>query len=147
MTQKTNPMVAAIPFVARSGLEVLAMRRGHAKCLLPFEGNGNHIGTVYAGALFTLAEFPGGLIFLASFDIQRYFPVVKSFDLQFKRPAKGDVSIEINLSEEEIKRIEADADEHGKGEFILEGELKTADGTVVATSQGVYQIRSTQKKP
>lgn len=132
----------SIQFVRNSGLRVLELRRGHVKCLMPFEGNGNHIGTMYAGALFTLAEIPGGALFLSSFDISRFFPVVKALDLRFLKPATGDVTIELSLDEERLAAIAAEAAGRGKAEFVLEGELKLADGTVVAASHGIYQIRS-----
>lgn len=134
-----------IKFVANCGLKVVELRRGYVKCAVPFAGNGNHIGTMYAGALFTVAEIPGGALFLSSFDMTRYAPIVKEMNLRFLKPAKADVTIEVSLSEERIAEISAEADAKGKAEFILEGEIKTADGTVVAISHGVYQIRSFQR--
>ena len=132
-----------IKFVANSGLQVVELRRGYVKCLMPFAGNGNHIGTMYAGALFTLAEIPGGALFLSSFDAGRFYPIVKELDLKFLKPAKGDVTVEIALDDIHIAALSAEATAKGKAEFILEGQLKTADGTLVAESRGVYQIRST----
>jgi acyl-coenzyme A thioesterase PaaI-like protein len=133
-----------IKFVANSGLRVVELRRGYVKCLMPFAGNGNHIGTMYAGALFTLAEIPGGALFLSSFDATKFYPIVKELDLRFLKPAKGDVTVEIALDEIHIASLSAQAAEKGKAEFILEGQLKTADGTIVAESRGVYQVRSMQ---
>ncbi|MGH8531042.1 MAG: YiiD C-terminal domain-containing protein [Nevskiales bacterium] len=133
-----------IKFVANSGLRVVELRRGYVKCLMPFAGNGNHIGTMYAGSLFTVAEIPGGALFLSSFDVTRYVPIVKEMTMRFLKPAKGDVTVEIALDDVRIAAIAAEADEKGKAEFVLDGELKTADGTVVAMSHGVYQLRSTQ---
>lgn len=135
-----------IKFVENTGLKVLDLRRGYVKCLMPFAGNGNHIGTMYAGALFTLAEIPGGALFLSSFDASRFFPIVKALDLQFLKPATSDITIEIGLDEAQISALAAEAEAKGKAEFILEGELRTADGTVVAKSHGVYQLRSTIRK-
>jgi acyl-coenzyme A thioesterase PaaI-like protein len=133
-----------IKFVANSGLRVLELRRGQVKCLMPFSGNGNHIGTMYAGALFTLAEIPGGALFLSSFDASRFYPIVKALDLRFLKPAKGDITVEISLDEARIAELSAQAAAQGKAEFILEGQLKAADGSVVAESRGIYQIRSLQ---
>lgn len=132
-----------IAFVARSGLKVETLERGRVICMMPFEGNGNHIGTMYAGALFTCAEIPGGALFLSSFDTQKCFPVVKSLDLKFLKPATSDLRVEVTLSEDEIARINTDLAAHGKAEFILEGDLTDAQGVVVAHSHGVYQLRST----
>ena len=135
----------SIRFVANTGLKVVELRRGYVKCRMPFAGNENHIGTMYAGALFTLAELPGGALFLSSFDVGRYFPIVKSLDLQFLKPASSDVTVEITLDEARIVALAAEAEVRGKVEFILEAELKSSDGDVVARSRGVYQLRSAQR--
>ncbi|MGH8461566.1 MAG: PaaI family thioesterase [Stenotrophobium sp.] len=131
-----------IGFVARSGLRVVEIERGQVKCLMPFKDNINHIGTMYAGALFTLAEIPGGALFLSSFDTARYYPVVKELNLRFLKPAKGDVTVDLALSEDRITALQAQADTEGKAEFVLDAELKDAGGVVVAISHGVYQIRA-----
>ncbi|MDR3417888.1 MAG: YiiD C-terminal domain-containing protein [Nevskia sp.] len=136
-----------IKFVANSGLKVEELRRGYVRCRMPFDGNGNHIGTMYAGSLFTLAEIPGGALFLSSFDATRFYPIVKELDLRFLKPAKTDVTVEITLDDIHAASLAAEAAQKGKAEFILEGQLKTADGTVVAESRGVYQIRSLQPPP
>src|SRR6186713_1511532 len=131
-----------ITFVANCGLRVLELRRGYVKCLVPFEGNGNHVGTMYAGALFTVAEIPGGALFLSSFDTRRYFPIVTALDMRFLKPARSDVTIEIALAEERIAAISAEAAANGKATFTLDGSIEDANGVVVATSHGVYQLRS-----
>jgi acyl-coenzyme A thioesterase PaaI-like protein len=132
-----------ITFVRNAGLQVVELRRGYVKCRMPFRNNGNHIGIMYAGAMFTVAEIPGGALFLSSFDATRYFPIVKALNMSFLKPAKSDVTVEIRLSDEQIAAIEAEADAKGKAEFVLEGELKDSAGVTVAASRGVYQIRKT----
>jgi acyl-coenzyme A thioesterase PaaI-like protein len=141
-----HALESGIKFVANTGLKVVELRRGYVKCMMPFAGNGNHIGTMYAGALFTLAELPGGALFLSSFDTSKFFPIVKALDLQFLKPATSDVTVEVSLDDIHIASLAAEAAAKGKAEFILEGELKTADGTIVAESRGVYQLRSTIRK-
>lgn len=130
-----------IAFVQRSGLTVEHLERGRVVCRMPFAGNGNHIGTMYAGALFTLAEIPGGALFLTSFDSSRFYPVVKALNLKFLRPVKGDVTVEAVLDEARISAIEAEAAAQGKAEFTLSLELRDGSGAVVASSEGIYQIR------
>ncbi|MGL6234371.1 MAG: PaaI family thioesterase [Segniliparus sp.] len=137
-----EPGAIDIAFVERSGLKVVAAQRGRVRCLMPFRGNENHIGTMYAGALFTLAELPGGLLYLTSFDTTKFFPIAKEVNIRFRRPAVGDVTVEVELSEESIAAITAETVAQGKADYVLEGELKAEDGTVVAISRGVYQLRA-----
>lgn len=128
-------------FVERMGLKALILEPRHVKLSVPLEGNGNHIGTMYAGALFTLAEIPGGALFLTTFDVNRFYPIVKEMTIQFRRLAATDAFIEMHMSEAEVRRIEKEAAANGKSDYILEGEVKDANGQVVATSHGIYQLR------
>jgi len=130
-----------IPFVRRSGVKVLELESGHVLCEMPIKGNVNHIGTMYAGALFTLAEFPGGPLMLATFGMRRFIPIVTALDMEFLKVAKSNVRIELNMSAEQARAIEAETLEHGKAEFVLEGELVNAEGEIVARSLAKYQMR------
>ncbi|WP_071870885.1 YiiD C-terminal domain-containing protein [Atopomonas hussainii] len=130
-----------IDFVKRMGLKAEVLERGHVELLAPAAGNQNHIGSMYAGALFTLAEIPGGALFLTSFNTQRFYPVLKGMNVDFKRPALGDIRVTASLSDAEIQRIEQQAETEGKAPYTLTLELKDAQGAVVAISQGQYQLR------
>ncbi|MBB2493780.1 PaaI family thioesterase [Aquipseudomonas ullengensis] len=130
-----------IDFVKRSGLKAEVLEPGRVCLRMPLQGNQNHIGTLYAGALFTLAEIPGGALFLTSFDAQRFYPIIKEMNLRFRRPASSDIRVEASLSAEEIERIQAEAEREGKSEYLLELQLCDLSGEVVAESRGLYQLR------
>lgn len=130
-----------IGFVRRSGLRVLGLERGRAQLQMPIRGNRNHIGTMYAGALFTLAEVPGGALFLSSFDTRRYYPIVTEMTIRFRAPARGPVTVDVQLDEAEIARLQAEAESEGKAKYTLEAELRNAKGEVVAVSTAHYQLR------
>lgn len=130
-----------IAFVKRSQLKAEVLERGFVQLRMPLAGNENHIGSMYAGALFTLAEIPGGALFLTSFDTQRFFPIIKEMNLRFRRPAMGDISVEARLDGDEIDRLQNLASEQGKAEFALDLQLRDASGEVVVESRGVYQLR------
>ena len=76
------------------------------------------------GRIITVAEIPGGALFLSSFDTSKYFPIVKALNIDFLKPAKSDVTVEISMTTEQIAGIQAEADSNGKAEFVLKGELK-----------------------
>jgi len=135
-----------IAFVERMGLKVLELTPGYAKLLAPLRGNENHIGSMYAGALFTLAEMSGGALFLTTFDPTKCYPIIKELTIKFLHPAHSDITAEAFLSEEEVDRISGEISKEGKAEFVLHEELKDESGTVVATSRGVYQLRRTDKQ-
>lgn len=128
-------------FVTRCGVQVIEVRRGYCKMVMPLKGNVNHVGTMYAGALFTIAELPGGTVYLASFDTSKYYPIVKDMSIRFRRPATTDVTVEIYLDDAEISRIEATTEEVGKCDFEWNVDIKDAAGEVVALTKNVYQLR------
>ncbi len=131
-----------IPFLERMNLKVLEVRPGYVKLFAPLKGNENHVGGVYAGAQFTLAEIPGGALCLAGFDSTKYYPIIKEMNLKFLRPALTDLIIETSISETEANELAHSVEKTGKAEFILEGAVKDTSGQTVAVSRSIYQIRS-----
>lgn len=129
-------------FIERIGLKALVLERGRVRLAVPLAGNVNHIGSMYAGALFTLAEVPGGALYLTSFDTDRFYPVVKEMTIRFLKPALTEATVEIGLDEAAIAGIEAEASRHGKADYILESEIRDQAGQVVAASRGIYQLRT-----
>jgi len=134
--------IASVPGIERTGLKVLELRDRYAKALMPLnEGNTNHVGIMYAGSLFTLGEFAGGAIHLVSMDFTRFFPIVKEVRIRFRRPAMTDITMEVTMTEQEARRLEAEAEEKGKADYELSLELKDQNGETVAKANGVWQIR------
>ncbi|MBN2283878.1 MAG: YiiD C-terminal domain-containing protein [Deltaproteobacteria bacterium] len=138
--------VTSIEAIKRTGIRVTDMQEGYAKMLMPLEGNINHVGMMYAGTLFTLGEFCGGIIYGAAFDVNKYYPIVKEVTIRFRRPVLTDATIEVSLNREEAERIQKVCDEQGKSDFVLNLEIKDAGGTVVALVDGTWQIRQIPKE-
>lgn len=134
-----------IRFVANTGLRALELRPGYAKCSMPLEGNENHISTMYAGALFTLAEIAGGALFVSTFDVTRYFAIVVEMNIQFVKPADSAITVEVSLDDDRIASLHDEILRSGKARFELAGELKSPTGIVVARSRALYQIRKARE--
>lgn len=130
--------VRPFPFVERVGLELLHAERGRAVLRLPFEPNINHVGMVYAGALFTLAETPGGSLFIGAFDISRFYPIVGDLDIRFRKPAMTSVLVDARMSDDEIERVTAELEEKGKSKWVLEQDLVDEKGLIVASTTATY---------
>ncbi|QUQ64316.1 YiiD C-terminal domain-containing protein [Kutzneria sp. CA-103260] len=142
MTELGNTILSAtIPIADRMGVRVVDLCPGHVVGVVGVDGNTNHVGTMYAGVLFTVAEVLGGAIAMVTFDAEKYVPIVKEVQIKFRRPARSTVRATASLSEAEIAETLATAEEHGKADFDLYAELVDADGMTVATTHGVYQIR------
>ena len=141
--------VSSVPILEAMGVRLVEVRPGHAAAELPPGPNVNHFGVTYAGSLFSVAEMLGGVLSLATFDLDPgsggelagFLPIVKESSIRFRRPALGVVRAEASLSDEEAARVRRDALASGKGEFVLEATLTDAQGEVVATTVGTYQLR------
>ncbi len=127
--------------IARTGIKVLAMKDRYVKMLMPLEGNVNHVGIMYAGSLFTIGECMGGAIYGVAFDVRRFFPIVKEVTIKFRRPVTTDVTLELDMSEEEADKIQQEAEDAGKADFALDLELKDTNGETVCLVSGIWQIR------
>ncbi len=127
--------------IKRTGIRALALRDRYVKMLMPLAGNVNHVGIMYAGSLFTIGECMGGAIYGVAFDVQRFYPIVKEVTIKFRRPAATDVTLELEMGEEEADRIQQEAEEAGKADFTLDLELKDTNGEVVSSVHGIWQIR------
>ncbi len=132
---------ASVSMIEHCQISVLEAEPGRVVLHLPKDGNTNHIGTIYAGALYTLAEVPGGTLFSTTFDSSRYYPIVKEQSIRFRRPATTDITVTMTMTADEAAAIAAAADEHGKADYTRTVELVDEHGTVVAISTNVYQMR------
>jgi acyl-coenzyme A thioesterase PaaI-like protein len=133
--------VSLVEGIKRTGVRIAALRDGYVKCIMPLEGNINHVGIMYAGSLFTLGEIIGGIMWGLMFDVEKYYPIVKEINIAFRRPAASDVSLEATFDKDEANRIQATAEKTGKADYALELDLKDAGGQTVSVVKGVWQIR------
>lgn len=145
MSDRFAEAVASVPILEAMGIRVVEVAPGRAVAELPPEPNVNHFGVTYAGSLFSVAEMLGGLLSLATFDLEGelagFVPVVKESAIRFRRPALGVVRASAELDDVEVARVRREALESGRGGFVLEATLTDAQGEVVATTFGTYQLR------
>ena len=144
-TLRVEAAVGSVPILAAMGIRLVEVVPGHAVAELPPEPNVNHFGVTYAGSLFSVAEMLGGVLCLATFDLEGelagFVPLVRESTIRFRRPALGVVRAEASLGDDEVARVRSDALSTGKGEFVLEATLTDAGGEVVASTVGTYQVR------
>ena len=136
-----NYLEKAIKIIEKMGMRILDFQKQSVKIMLPKEPNVNHIGTVYAGSLFSLADFAGGVLFYSTFDIRKYYPLLKEVTITFKRPATTDITVEASMNPEQAEGIKKIADETGKADWALDFELKDDQGNVCCIVHGNFQMR------
>lgn len=127
-----------VPPLSRMGLKVITNTTNCLKIEMPLEGNNNHIGVTYAGSMFTLAEFPFGMLFLNRFDENDIYPLVGEMSIRYLAPSTGALTVEVNMTDEEWDEIERVTRENGKMKIPRELEIKDLEGNVMAVVKATY---------
>lgn len=98
----------------------------------------NHLNTVHAGALFTLAEATSGHYLLGQFDeLPDIVPVVRKVEIKYRKPAIGAVySNAAFLNTGKSKVLEA-LDQ--KGRVLLKVEVSLYDRNGTTVMQAVFE--------
>ncbi len=130
-----------IPFATRAGIKARRLDKEGVEIFMPLEPNKSHVGTLYAGALFTLAEMTGGAIVVVYFMEHEIMPLVKSVNIRFLKPVHTDVTAGYVLDREEAARIVDQAHKNGKLDFQVKIEIKDENGVVVSDAEAVYQLK------
>lgn len=130
----------AIPILGDMGIEILSMSDHDLRAKLPAKPNRNHLNTIYAGSLFSLAEFPAGALFLRRFKGRPLVPVVAEMNIRYRRPATTDVTVDFHIDEDDYVRMEKEALAEGKSSVELKHDLVDEQGTVVAIAEARYVL-------
>jgi acyl-coenzyme A thioesterase PaaI-like protein len=140
-TMATDFVHQSVPAIGRLGVVVESISPGAVELRVPIEGNANHMGTMYAGALFALAELPGGLIPLAVLTPGRYTPIVTRLEIKFLAAARTDVTLSARMDPEELRALGEQVDAEGRADFTLDLVGHDASGRPVISSRAHYQLR------
>jgi acyl-coenzyme A thioesterase PaaI-like protein len=124
--------VAAIPFNKFLGLQA-----GEGTLTLPADPKYlNHLGTVHAGAQFTLAEAASGQWLLGRFGAAaaEYAAVVRHADIKFRRPASGELTTRASAEPGEAERFLETLTRRGRATIEVRVQVLGADGNTTLES-------------
>ncbi len=130
--------INSVDTLQHMGLEILESNDNRLHIRMPKEGNTNHLGGVYAGAIFTFAEFPFGMMYVAKIGLSEMVPVVGEMTIRYLAPANGDLFVDIQVSDEEWDQIVEGTREKGKLKLERSIEVKDADGNVNSIIKATY---------
>jgi len=136
-------MAEAVPFAKYVGVELLEVGDGSAKAqLVQRRELSNHIGTMHAAALFTLAETASGAAMTGAFIdmIAGLRPVAAEARAAYVKLARGTISCTATTSEpaEELRRrLRAEQ----KVVFDVRVDLVNESGQPVATMTIAWNVR------
>ena len=131
-----------VPLLASMGMEVVEAEPGRVRTRLPMQsGNGNHIGTVYAGVLYSFLEATGGALVLVSLDVARFVPIIVEGAIRYLRPVTARIECDASLPPEERDAVHAALERDPKHRWALLARAVTEDGRVACEADLVYRFR------
>ena len=125
---------AVVPFAAYVGVEITEIGEGTATTILTQSQNtSNHIATMHAGALFTLAEAASGAAMAGMFldRLAGLRPVAASSTIDYVKPARGAITAYAKVDGTKPALLTA-LESEGKVRFPITVRMEDANGREVA---------------
>lgn len=146
MTDKhpASALLEMLPANKHLGITVDKMADGNAEVRLGWKPEiGNHVGSVSAGALFSLADSTSGAAMISALGdaMSNVTPLARGGDINFLKMAKGDIVGRASFSPEEIKTIITEIETDGVSRPIGHVEMIDANEVVVATAEFRWHIK------
>ena len=97
-----------IPYSERTHVEVTHFGENHCTTMMPYRGNENHVGFMYDGSQFVLAESTGLPLSMSIWgnDVTTsYIPVVGKFTIKYLKPCKKDLYNEVSMDKLEADEV------------------------------------------
>ncbi|WP_066530909.1 YiiD C-terminal domain-containing protein [Erythrobacter sp. CCH5-A1] len=129
-----SQLSAVVPFAAYVGVTLEEIAEGRATATLEQSHNtSNHIATMHAGALFTLAEAASGAAMAGMFleRLAALRPVAASSTIAYSRPAKGTITAKAAVDGDKAALFAA-LDSEGKVRFPVAITMEDSEGREVA---------------
>lgn len=102
----------------------------------------NHLGTVHASALLSLAEASSGEFLLRHFGSSSgVVPVVRHIEAKFRKPAHGSISSRANVVPDALAQMQADLTAKGRALVTVTIELHDEAGTHALTASVEWFIQ------
>jgi len=136
--------IERMPYNAMLGVHISAMDGGRAVGTLASRPEvGNHVGTMHAGAQFSLVEAASGAAVSSAFLdlLGRATPLAQGAQLTYKRPLRGDATAEAFISPEEIERVRGELEVQGRARFDVAVTVTDAEGTVATEAVMRWYMR------
>ncbi|MFA9290476.1 MAG: PaaI family thioesterase [Solirubrobacteraceae bacterium] len=135
-----NSFIGSIPILEKMGITIESFTESSVTTKVPFEGNTNHIGTIYAGVIFSLAEFTGVPLMFPKMANEGVIFIIRDMSIRYRRPATTDLFVTANFTDEDAAFCKAEIAKNGKVDFLIEMEIKDTTGEVVALTKNNYHL-------
>jgi len=130
------------PFLG-AGVKLLKMSKDyrHARVSMKLTFyNKNYMGTQFGGSLYGMVD-PWYMLMLIKNLGPEYIVWDKAATINFRKPGRGTVFAEFDLTEDHLKEIRATLVAQNKMDYIFKVEIKDKDGKLIAEVDKVLYIR------
>lgn len=102
--------------------------------------NKNYMGTQFGGSLYAMVD-PWYMLMLIKNLGKDYIVWDKAATINFRKPGKGKVRAEFNLTDAHLEEIRATLETQNKMDYIFKVEIKDYEGKLIAEVDKVLYIR------
>ncbi len=142
INQSINDLLATVPYLPPHRIGVEMGEQGVVGANMPFRREvTNYVGTVHAGALFTLAETAAGVAAHGVVPGGRAFILLRGAEIRYTRRAEADVAASARAIEKDAEAARAAFDADNRAEIPIAVTITDADGETVFEGNFDYSIR------
>lgn len=129
--------ILELPFNQHLGLTMVHHNDEDVVCLKPELHHQNHLGTIHAGAVYSVAEAASGhaLLTRTCLPPNAVVAVLRSSKVKYRRPASGRLIARATVDDESISRLEDQWNTKGRVLFDIRVQVFTDDDTEVFTGE------------
>lgn len=135
-------MAATVPFAGYTGVVLETLSAGEATASLELRSEiANHIGSMHAGALFTLGETASGAAMSGAFAAQilTIRPIAFEANIKYLKIAKGRITASARTDTSAASLLET-LEAENRVRFSVTVSMTNADGVEVATMAVGWQV-------
>lgn len=125
-----------IPLLKAMGVKIESLGEGEAVTSMPFKpDNLNHVGTIYAGALFSHAEVTAGVTLFSRFSPTDFRLLIKHMEIEYKKKVTTDVTGKAKIDDDLLDLVRKDLEDDGRSArtfpvFLFAGDEEVAEAQV-----------------
>lgn len=135
-------VLGTIPYLEPHRLEVTEQTHEYLAVKMPFGKQlTNHVGTLHASALFTVAETAAGIHATSVIPGNRAIPLLRGATVSYTRRASGDLTATARVKAGESERVLADFDANNRADADIEVDVVDTENEIVFKGTFDYAMR------
>jgi uncharacterized protein (TIGR00369 family) len=137
-----QPLLDKIPFAAKAGVQCESYAPGRVVLSLALtDSNRNHVGTMHAAGLFTVAETAGAAACATHPKLEGLRLLARAVTIRFRRPSTGGVSAHAEITDEMASAVETSIAAKGKADLDVPIQVYDGHGALIAEVFATYHMR------